>query len=233
MRTPYVALLLCVPLMAGGSGGLDGIVSRFGDDRPSVRDAASEEAARLVREHLAPLLAAMEAPDPEVVRRARAVIQSLLPRETREQEQEEDPDALVAGMGRGIILVNGNVRGRRAIRIAGQQGIQVMIADENEDEPQNLRAFGLAGQEACDPLVRRQLRLAAGRGFVVEAVSADSDAQRLGLRPLDILLRVGDRPVMTAKSVDDAIGAREGWAGLVVHLLRDGEVLSLPLGRNR
>ncbi len=225
MRTPAVALVLCVPLLAGGSGGLDGIVARFGDERPGVRDAASAEAARMVREQLAPLLAAMESPDPEVVRRARAVIRALLPWEAEPEPEESD----VLVRGGGIIVVNGARRGQqRAIRIAGQQGILFVDGGENEAETQNLRAFGISGQEANDPLVRRHLRLAAGRGFIVEAVSADSDAQRLGFRPLDILLRVGDRPVLTGKSVDDAIGGREGWAGLLFHLLRDGEVLTLP-----
>ncbi len=227
MRTPYVALLLCVPLLAGGPGGLGQAVARFGDERPRVRDAASEEAARIVRENLAPLLAAMESEDPEVARRARAVVRSLLPWE-REPDEEAAPETAFPRQLLRQLVVNRRGRGGQALQVVANGGVLFVGGPEEEVRAENLRAFGLSGYEAFDPLLRRHLRLGAGRGYVVDEVTQGSDAMRFGLRSGDILLRIGERPVMNVASVDEALGPNDGWAMLTFHLVRDGELLTLP-----
>ena len=68
MRALYLVLLfaLCLPLQAGDPQDLDRAVEMFRSPHPAVRVEGSKVADKELRKLLAPLLKAMEDPDPEV-----------------------------------------------------------------------------------------------------------------------------------------------------------------------
>jgi len=90
MRAMAVALLLSVPLTAGDESSLEKAVELFRSPDAAKRAAGSQLAKRQLRRLLAPLLAAMKDDDPEVRRRARRSIVSLVPGETNEPQTEEE-----------------------------------------------------------------------------------------------------------------------------------------------
>ncbi len=90
MRALAVALLLSVPLSAGDESSLEKAVELFKSPDAGQRAAGSQLADRELRKLLAPLLKAMEDDDPEVRRRARRSILSLVPGEV---EKEKKPQA--------------------------------------------------------------------------------------------------------------------------------------------
>lgn len=91
MRTLAVALLLSVPLTAGDRSSLEKAVELFKSQDAGQREAGSQLAERELRRLLAPLLKAMEDDDPEMRRRARRSILSLVPGEV----EKEKPTARV------------------------------------------------------------------------------------------------------------------------------------------
>ncbi|MHC4550300.1 MAG: hypothetical protein ACYTEZ_16135 [Planctomycetota bacterium] len=81
MRTPVLALVLLWAVAgADETSVLRRAVERFRSQDADDRDAASKEVRFEVRRLLAPLLAALEDDDPEVRRRAREALETLLPR---------------------------------------------------------------------------------------------------------------------------------------------------------
>ena len=90
MRALAVALLLSVPLTAGDKSSLEKAVELFKSPDAGERAAGLQLAERELRKLLAPLLKAMEDDDPEVRRRARRSIVSLVPGETNEPQTEEE-----------------------------------------------------------------------------------------------------------------------------------------------
>jgi serine protease Do len=83
-----------------------------------------------------------------------------------------------------------------------------------------------------DQAARAQHRLPATvRGVVIEAVAPGSDAAEKGLRAGDVLERVGDRDVLSAEDVREAIDAarRQGRPSVLVRLWREGRSLFVPL----
>lgn len=83
-----------------------------------------------------------------------------------------------------------------------------------------------------DQAARAQYRLpASARGVVIEAVAPGSDAAEKGLRPGDVIERVGDRDVASAPEVREAIDAarRQGRPSVLVRVWREGRSLFVPL----
>ena len=70
--------------------------------------------------------------------------------------------------------------------------------------------FGFLAREVTERDRPESARLA------VAFVEADSPADRAGLRPLDLILRVGDQPIRTLEEFDRALWAAEGRVALVV-----------------
>ena len=83
-----VIITLCLPLQAGDPADLNTAVEMFRSPHPAVRAEGSKIADRELRKLLAPLLKAMEDPDPEVRRRVREAILGLVPHHGREPERE-------------------------------------------------------------------------------------------------------------------------------------------------
>ena len=81
MRVLLLAFLVCLPLAASEDPVLDRAVRNFRSDDADVREGASRLAHAHLQKVLAPLVAALEDPEPEVRRRARDAIRSLLPKQ--------------------------------------------------------------------------------------------------------------------------------------------------------
>ncbi len=90
MRALYLVVLitLCLPLQAGDPADLNTAVEMFRSPHPAVRAEGTKIADRELRKLLAPLLKAMEDPDPEVRRRVREAILALVPFHDREAKAQ-------------------------------------------------------------------------------------------------------------------------------------------------
>lgn len=217
MRRFLMLVVLVAPLAAGE---LEDSVKRFRSDAADEREAGSVAAHRIVRAHLKPLLDAMRDPDPEVARRARATVLSLVPR----QPSEPAPVVNPVGAGR-VILVQGGGKGQ-VIRVNfGNGNLNVVM---NGNAANGLNKFGALGHPLPDGLARRQLRVPAGRGFAVTGVTIRTAAKKLGLLTHDIVLRVNGKPVLTAAQFKAALGDEKTWAKSKLRVLRAGKVLDLP-----
>jgi len=222
-----VLTLLAVPLLAGAPDPLANAVREFESDYPARRDAATRVVRGILQERLGPLLEAMRSSDPEVSRRARECIESFLPTRPEAAPQQADD-----GPGGPVVFVNGQNQGRVVLRVVQANGQRLRIVNgrwEAEEGYERLKAFGVEGEAALDSTLRRHLRLAEGRGFLVRKVEDESPASRLGLEAEDILLRIDGKPVMKPEEVEGALGGEEAaWMHRRVRILRDGEIKDLP-----
>jgi len=75
------------------------------------------------------------------------------------------------------------------------------------------------------PEIRVQLPPSAPRGPVVLQVGQESPAAAAGLRPGDVVLKVGDRDVPTAKSLQQALNDGDLKKGIRLFIWRDGSTL--------
>ncbi|MDH3593081.1 MAG: PDZ domain-containing protein [Planctomycetota bacterium] len=216
MRRFLMLAVLVAPLAAGE---LEDSVERFRSDAADERDAGSVAAHRIVRAHLKPLLDAMGDPDPEVARRARAIVLSLIPR----QPNEPAPAATPVAGGR-VIFVQGGA-GRQQVMVNFVNG-RINVVNGNAGN--ELNRFGALGHALPDGLARRQLRVPAGRGFAVTGVTVRSAAKKLGLLTHDIVVRVDGKPVLTAKQFKAALGEEKAWPKRKLRVLRGGKVVELP-----
>jgi membrane-associated protease RseP (regulator of RpoE activity) len=99
----------------------------------------------------------------------------------------------------------------------------------------NMRKFWLGVTAAqADETLRAQLRLKEKRGLVVTAVEPDSPAAKAGLKPHDLLLEFGGKPLATVEDLQSQVNdVGEKPAGM--KLLRGGESITIevtPAARN-
>ena len=73
-----------------------------------------------------------------------------------------------------------------------------------------------------DPRLAESFGLRVAQGVVVAAVLRGGPADRAGLRPGDVILRIGGRPVRDARDALDRIAARRPGERVVLEGLRDG-----------
>lgn len=76
----------------------------------------------------------------------------------------------------------------------------------------------------------QSLGLRIVRGAVVDDVAPGSPAERAGLRRNDVIVRVEDRPVANAGSVQASVGVAAPGSSLRIVYLRDGHEASASLG---
>ena len=79
------------------------------------------------------------------------------------------------------------------------------------------------------------LGLDAAGGTIVEVVALDGPADDAGLRPGDIITKVGDRPLEQIEDILSALGAARPGERLELEVLRppdgDGRSITVELGR--
>ena len=223
MRAVGFLLLFLLPLSAGETDALTRAVAGFNSDHAAEREAASQSVRQHLQRELGPLLAALESDDPEVSRRAREAIASLLPEKKEEPEASDNVGGnMIVGLGGG-----GNQRFRFVLKQGGKGGQIMFLQGADNKQAAALKKYGIEGMGVHDALVRRQLQLAAGRGFGVTKVLPDTAAARIGLQAYDLVLSIGDRPVLGVDRVLKALGKKETWKGLEMRILRAGKLMTL------
>ncbi len=220
--TALFLVFFCLPLSAGDRKPLEEAIRAFGSDELAARQAATRTVRELLEKELAPLIKAMSAEDPEVARRAREVVEGLIP-----HRGEKETAAPVA--------VNGNWGGRQIIRLVANNGVQVWVRGQNgvwvahkqgQKHAQRVNQFGVQGYPCTQPLLRKQLGLAAGRGYVVTKVTPGSVAKKAGLKVHDIILAIDDHPVMQISSLYKRLGELATWPNRAIRIMREGQVLT-------
>ena len=88
-------------------------------------------------------------------------------------------------------------------------------------------ALGLVG-EALDAADRRQLGLDPGQGVALARVQGDA-ARRAGLRPGDVVLRVGRTPVGSPAELDRALRDVKPGDSVMLLLNRAGSTLFVAI----
>ena len=91
------------------------------------------------------------------------------------------------------------------------------------------RGFMGVGLTDVTPALQRALALTVARGAMVQDVSADSPAERAGLRPYDVVVDVDGRPVLNNDELIRDISARQPGTVARLQILRDGRRQVLPV----
>lgn len=212
------ALILVLPVaiaLAGDTAPLENATKQWASDSAEERDRGSRAVAQHLQRELAPIVAAMGSPDPEVRRRARAALEGLLP------PRPPEPPAAEPQQQWGRVIINQN--GAQQIRLILNAQGQMILAQPDQGEIQQLKANGIMGVPVDDLLLRDQLCLAEGRGFGVIGVDAGSNAARLGIEARDILISIDGRHVKQPGEVLKGLGARSPE----IKLLRRGKLITL------
>ncbi len=97
--------------------------------------------------------------------------------------------------------------------------------------PKAPAVLGLA-LSPLDDAARRRIEAEAGvKGLVITSVSTDSDAAQKGVRKDDVLMRAGDRDMVTAADFSAVVDAakKAGRQSVLVGIYRAGRTIFLPL----
>ncbi len=228
-----IALLLAVPLLAGGNPTLERAIDGFRSRDPDRRVASSKLARDECRRLLAPLIRAMEDKDPEVRRRARQTILALVPRKA------EDPVVAKRRKAEQIFNVqNWQLLQKQALQVQIQRWKQQqkhlkkrLRANQDRMRIANLfvRRVGFRGVAAYG--VRIPGAREVGAGFMVQRVHRGTTAHTMGLRVGDIVLRVNGIPVVSADHVQIALGDSPDWRRVSFDVLRASKTVTLALPR--
>ncbi len=228
-----IALLLAVPLLAGGNPTLERAIDGFRSRDPDRRVASSKLARDECRRLLAPLIRAMEDKDPEVRRRARQTILALVPRKA------EDPVVAERKKAEQFVNVqNWQVAQKKAMRVQiqfwkrQQKDLQNRIrANQNRTRVGNLfvRRIGFRGVPAYGVVIPGKREV--GKGFMVQGVHGGTTAHKMGLRAGDIVLSVNGTPVVSADHFQIALGNRPDWRRVSFQVLRARKTVTLTLPR--
>ena len=220
MRALLVALLLSVPLTAGDKSSLEKAVELFRSVDASTRVAGSQLAERELRKLLAPLLKAMEDDDPEVRRRARRSILSLVPGELKKEKKPQGPAQIqavrfLARFGRN--WAQQPLRARLQWRGVPARQRYIELEQKGLWLMKFLGVTGTTRQQA--PLMP---------GIVVARVRKDSRAERLGLRSSDLIVGINGVAVTDFSDLPRALGDKPDWICIKAVVLRDGKYVRLP-----
>ncbi len=108
-----------------------------------------------------------------------------------------------------------------------QISVQIQQTEEQAmqsvaDEPQREPYLGIVTGPVVDQL-RSQLDIPAGMGLVVEAVAADSPAERAGMKKFDVLRKFDDQIVCTAEQLSTLVKAAGKGKEVVLTVTRGGK----------
>ena len=224
MRALYLVVLitLCLPLQAGDPADLNTAVEMFRSPHATVRTEGSKLADRELRKLLAPLLKAMEDPDPEVRRRVREAILGLVPHHGHEPEREPglvNANAVLVRQWnlRGLVIQNKN--NAAAVRIR-QFGIQI----KNKNVQKGAKAVGKFG--VTGKLIK--IANAGFRGLRVNEVLKGSAAEQAGLLKGDTILSVNGT-AFTYEVFLKALDPRRGWSGVKLRVMRGARIFEITV----
>ena len=247
MRALVLVSLFACLVSAEDNPVLAKAVEQFKSRDPAQREAASRSAIDEARKALAPLIRAMEDPDPEVRRRAREAILSLVPRKAHE------PKETAIHRADGILAMPGfNVRARvlqkwfgeqkaaekarkraRLLEQAAQLRLALVLqkhalAQDLEKKEKDIRAkLGLRGDLVVSVVNQRGRRMELS--FRVASISKESPAARLGVRTGDIIREVNGRILSGQHPFHTILGDKPEIKKLKV--IRGAEILELAMRR--
>jgi len=128
------------------------------------------------------------------------------------------------------------------LAVTGRRSHIQSISEMRKTEPVGqVAAFGLQLSRAPE-ILRRQLALSRGEGLVVDAVSPESAAARIGIQPHDVLVRLDDQllvlpeqlavllEAVSLPTAEASPGGNVTTTG-VMKILRAGKPLNVPLGQ--
>jgi len=214
MRTSILALLLCVPLLAGDRSPLAEAVELFRSSDAAEREAGSQRAREHLRQLLEPLLAALHDEDPEVRRRARRAILSLVPGELEKENQGVQPP-----LQQQLAQLRIQLQAQRQLAW-NQEALAKLFARRNKTRDDQgaaaLARFGVTGK------TRRQAPLQPG--FLVRTVKPGSVAERLGLECGDLIVKLNGR----ASSWTRDFASVKDWKRVRLLVLRGKKYVHLP-----
>ncbi len=221
MRVLYLVVLItfCLPLQAGDPADLNTAVEMFRSPHPAVRAEGSKIADRELRKLLAPLLKAMEDPDPEVRRRVREAILGLVPYHGREPEREPDLVNFIKWakfVNKGQLIIQNKNNAAMGIGILG------VIQNKNvQKDAKVVGKFGVTG---------KFIKVAnAGRGLRVNRVLKRSAAEQAGLLKGDTILSVNGTAFTNYEALLKALDPRRGWSGVKLRVMRGARIFEITV----
>jgi C-terminal processing protease CtpA/Prc len=224
MRALAVALLLSATLSAGDQGPLAKAVKLFRSPDAGRREAGSQQADRELRKLLAPLLEALEDDDPEVRRRARRSILSLVPGEAeKDAKQQTAPQARLAIQRLQVALQAKALR--QQAHFVRLQAVQLERIAEHTRAQKLLRAFGI--ETGPVPRLTVNGRPVASARRVLKVMPA-SRAARHGLHVGDMIVRIDGKRVRNDRELLEVLGAKPDWDRITVTVLRGDQLVRLP-----
>lgn len=99
---------------------------------------------------------------------------------------------------------------------------------ETVPEPAETRGFGMT-IENLTPETARRMRLDIDRGAVITDVEPNSPAARRGLRPGDVIVRVGSVPINTATDAQRELGRIPSGGTALMRIVRQGQEIFLTV----
>jgi len=234
MRALYLVLLvaLCLPLQAGDPGNLERAIEMFRSPHPAARAEGSRLANKELRKLLAPLLNAMQDPDPEVRRRVREAILSLVPFHERATEtQQERQLRMNRAQFEALKAWQVQIKKQKAVsipRVQQQKDLldaikrQLVLRNKNTQKAARVLArFGVTGNF---------VNIAnAGRGLRVDRVEKKSHAENAGLLPGDTILPVNASQFTSYEVFVNTLDPRRGWSGAKLKVLRAARIFQITL----
>lgn len=236
MRALYLVLLvlLCLPLQAGEAPELERAIGMFRSPDVALRAQGTEVANRELRRLLAPFLAALKDPDPEVRRRVREALLALVPfheraTETPQQQLNRLRQAqLQALQGWRRVNVRPQLpRPRINIQPAQQKALDAL----RRAALLNNKANAQKGQAVLTKMgvTGNFVQIGRRKGFQVTAVKKDSAAAKAGLLVGDMLIGVNKVDLAGYETFLKAMDPRMGWRGTKLQLLRRGQPSEITL----
>jgi serine protease Do len=131
--------------------------------------------------------------------------------------------------GGPLLNIDGEMIGINVAVRMGAQGIGFALpVDEAMEIVSNLMAEQVA-RKVSHGIQGQTLLDAAGRRFVIATVPPGSPAQACGIRPGDVLIAMGERPVQNGLDCHRTLLGRQPGDEVPVALLRNGEEVRLGL----
>ena len=187
-----------------------------------MRAEGSKIADRELRKLLAPLLKAMEDPDPEVRRRVREAILGLVPHHGREPEWEPglvNARAFIKWakfVNKGQLIIQNKNNAAMGIGILG------VIQNKNVQKAAKVVGkFGVTGK-----LIK--IVNAGFRGLRVNRVLKGSAAEQAGLLKGDTILSVNGT-AFTFEVFLKALDPRRGWSGVKLRVMRGARIFEITV----
>jgi serine protease Do len=172
------------------------------------------------------------------------VVRELYPDGPAAQAGLKPGDVLVAINGRDVLDPQGMTFRLATLPIGQSANVTVVRRGERlevpvqltpaprEPEPQQTWLDGkhpLKGAQVANlsPSLGEELSISGWRGVVVTAVKRGSYARELGLRPGDLIARIGDQDIDSVKGLQAALGApRDEWE---ISIMRDGKLKTVTI----